>query len=223
MNILQCNAWGDRMERRNLVWRDGIFFFCWRVTGTLRDRATRELSMNRMRLFLFGLIGLIVMCQGAAWADYLDTWHWRNPLPQGHTLLSVAYGNNTFVAVSDNGTILTSSDGIAWSKRTSHTARALNSVTYGGGIFVAVGNYNTVVTSPDGITWTTRDPGIPPHPPVPPQTVGDPRTVTLTGVSYGNGTFVAVGTYEIIITSTDGATWSTRNLVESGYQLKSVA
>lgn len=42
----------------------------------------------------------------------LDNWHWRNPLPQGNTLFGVTYGNGTFVAVADYGTIITSPDGV---------------------------------------------------------------------------------------------------------------
>jgi photosystem II stability/assembly factor-like uncharacterized protein len=60
----------------------------------------------------------------------------------------VTYGNGTFVAVGRNGTILTSRDGVNWTRRTSPTRDWLNSVTYGNGRFVAVGDYGTILTSP---------------------------------------------------------------------------
>jgi photosystem II stability/assembly factor-like uncharacterized protein len=90
----------------------------------------------------------------------------------------VTYGNNIFVAVGDNGTILTSTDGVSWTRRTSPTTQGLYSVTYGNGLFVAVGNNGTILTSTDGVNWTQRTSG----------TSND-----LYGVTYGNGIFVAVG------------------------------
>jgi hypothetical protein len=41
-------------------------------------------------------------------------WEWVNPLPQGNNLNSVIYGNGIFMAVGGKGTVLTSSDGVAW-------------------------------------------------------------------------------------------------------------
>ncbi len=72
-------------------------------------------------------------------ANPLDNWHWRNPLPQGNILNGITYGNGTFVAIGQFGTILTSSDGASWTQRSSGTTEWLNGVTYGNGTFVAVG------------------------------------------------------------------------------------
>jgi hypothetical protein len=149
---------------------------------------------STLSVLLLSAILLLTLMPSVGLADYLDTWHWRNPIPQGHTLLSVAYGNNTFVAITDNGTILTSPNGATWTRRSSGTAKALNGVTYGGNLFVAVGSYGTILTSPDGITWTSQNSGV--------------SDKMLYGVTYGGGTFVAVGTRETIISSTDGVTWT---------------
>ncbi len=67
-------------------------------------------------------------------------------------LYGVTYGNSTFVAVGDHGTILISPDGGTWTPRTpySGTTENLSGIAYGNGIFVAVGFYGTVLTSPDG-------------------------------------------------------------------------
>jgi hypothetical protein len=54
-------------------------------------------------------------------------------------LYCVTYGNGTFVVVGSGGTILTSSDGVTWTQRTSGTSNRLYGVTYGNGTFVAVG------------------------------------------------------------------------------------
>jgi hypothetical protein len=60
----------------------------------------------------------------------------------------VTYGNGTFVAVGEGGTILTSPDGVSWTARTSGTSNWLDGVAYGNGLFVAVGDRGTILTSP---------------------------------------------------------------------------
>jgi hypothetical protein len=136
--------------------------------------------MKAMKLLWVGLIVLFVnfFFPYFSIADPLDNWHLRNPLPQGNNLSGVAYGNGTFVAVGELGTILTSPDGVTWTIRTSGTSAYLSGVAYGNGTFVAVGELGTILTSPDGVTWTIRTSG---------------TTYSLNGVAYGNGTFVAVG------------------------------
>jgi hypothetical protein len=103
----------------------------------------------------------------------------------------VTYGNGTFVAVGDGGTILTSPDVASWTQRTSG-GQSLYGVAYGKGLFVAVGGYSdpwssasVILTSPDGASWTQRTSG------------GN----ALFGVTYGNGLFVVVGMYGTILTS----------------------
>ena len=100
-----------------------------------------------------------------------------------------------FVSVGWKGTILTSSDGISWTYRTSGTSNYLDGVTYGNGLFVTVGWKGTILTSPDGTTWTKRSSGI---------------SDRLMGVTYGNGLFVTVGWEGTILTSSDGISWDNR-------------
>ena len=108
-------------------------------------------------------------------------------------ILSVTYGNGMFVAVGKSGSIVTSTDGITWTKQTSPVSSTLIAVTYGNGMFVAVGESGSIVTSTDGITWTK-------------QTLKD-RSI-LNAVTYGNGMFVAVGENNLSVRSTDGITWT---------------
>ena len=77
-----------------------------------------------------------------------------------------------FVTVGHSGTILTSSDGITWTERTSGTSNSLGGVTYGNGTFVTVGGTGTTLTSPDGNSWTKRTSG---------------TYNSLYDVTYGNG------------------------------------
>ena len=120
-------------------------------------------------------------------------------------LRGVTYGNSTFVAVDDGGTILTSADGVIWTTRASDIAWELSGVTYGNSTFVAVGapeskGYggfgDNIFTSADGVTWTDAE---------------DRFNESLTAVAYGNSTFVAVGWWwGQIITSPDGVEWKSR-------------
>ena len=74
-------------------------------------------------------------------------------------LYGVAYGNSTFVAVGQSGTILTSTDGETWESQTSGTSNYLYGVAYGNSTFVAVGLSGTILTSTNGTSWTTRTSG----------------------------------------------------------------
>ena len=57
-----------------------------------------------------------------------------------YDLNGVTYGNNTFVAVGQSGTVRTSSDdGATWDNGTSGTTKWLYEVAYGNSTFVAVG------------------------------------------------------------------------------------
>ncbi len=121
----------------------------------------------------------------------------------------IAYGNATFVAISDSA-IMTSADGIIWTKSPGTNLVTLRGVTYGNNGFVAVGDQITAaarrvimtMTSTDGVTWTS-------------QTLGDADAVglyiSLSAITYGNGIFVAVGP-GTILTSPDGISWNNRSL-----------
>lgn len=109
-------------------------------------------------------------------------------------LQAVTYGNGTFVAVGESGTILTSGDGRRWAKQSSGTDKALYAATYGNGTFVVVvGANGTILTSRDGKAWARREAG---------------TSEFLTAATYGNGTFVAVGDYGTVLTSRDGRVWA---------------
>ena len=65
-----------------------------------------------------------------------------------------------YVVVGASGTILTSTDTVTWTSRTSGFANELYAVAYGNGVFVAVGDsYSSsdysVIQSTDGINWST--------------------------------------------------------------------
>ena len=78
--------------------------------------------------------------------------------PYTKKLNSVAYGGNgdiRYVAVGDEGSIISSSDGKTWYKRISTTAEDLASVKWitNYNYWLAVGVGSTICYSADGITW----------------------------------------------------------------------
>ena len=110
-----------------------------------------------------------------------------------------------FVAVGDNGTILTSPDGTTWAKRNSGTSEEFLGVTYGNGIFLTIGLDGNILISPDGTTWTE----------------GSYENSYSYGffkaATYGNGLFVTVSKNGAIQTSPDGTTWTERTSGISGW------
>jgi hypothetical protein len=87
-------------------------------------------------------------------------------------LFSIAYGNETFVAVGFER-IATSLDGVAWTLL--ETPYRLRGVDYWNMTFVAVGD--SILTSRDGLAWVERK----------------TESKDWYGITHGNGTFVAVG------------------------------
>src|SRR5512143_3847216 len=144
-------------------------------------------------LFVFVLAGFLSLMHGcggggaetptppptppspAAVDKALSTWHWRNPLPQGSNLGAMTYGNGTFVAMTADGSVVTSSEGLSWTLHSlDFTNEYLNivAVTFGKGIFLALSDDGTTFISPDGITWTL-------------EYKASTRQVQLFGVTYG--------------------------------------
>jgi hypothetical protein len=136
----------------------------------------------------------------------LDNWHWRNPLPQGNSLLDVAANGERYVAVGDHGAIITSQDGETWYEQASGTLATLRAVAFGAGRFVAVGDLGTILTSTNGTNW---------------QFATATNLITLRGVTYADNAFLAVGDNGIILSSADAVAWSA---VHTGpYSLDDVA
>ena len=92
--------------------------------------------------------------------------------------------------------ILTSPDGILWTRRSLGTnlwpRRTVYDLAFGNHTFVAVGYGETLLTSSDASTWTNFLPA---------------WDFAFNGVAYGNNTFVVVGTY-VTLSSRDAASWS---------------
>ena len=122
--------------------------------------------MSFKDIILITLTFLIMGCDGSYESNKDEMVNELN------TTKSIKYVAVKYVAVGAGGTILTSSDGISWTSRTSGTSQPLTGISYGGSTFVAVGASGTILTSSDGTSWTSRTSG---------------TSQALSGVSYGKG------------------------------------
>jgi len=96
----------------------------------------------------------------------------------GGGLYGVAWSGAGYAAVGDGGVVLTSVDGVAWTRGLAGTGQVLNAVTWTGDRFVAVGASGTLAESADGADWTVIDSG----------TVN-----SLYGVAFVGGRLLALG------------------------------
>ena len=100
-----------------------------------------------------------------------------------------------WVAVGNNGAIVTSADGATWTPHGIGGSALLNAVAYGDGRFVAAANDEYFYVSQDGVTWTPVFSGL---------------LDSLTGITYANGLFVAVSEGGSTLSSPDGLNWPER-------------
>ena len=95
---------------------------------------------------------------------------------------SIAFGNQTFVALDVNGLVFTSTDATSWTlSRSEIDGSQWASVTFGNGRFIAVAlatGVNNVMYSISGTEWIQ---------------ISDAPDYSWFGVTYGNGLYVAVG------------------------------
>ncbi len=164
--------------------------------------------MNSKPFVKFSFAG--ALCALLHWitlADPLAIWHQRNSLSQTNPLFSVVYGNGLFVAVGESGTVLTSPDGIAWSRQNSGTSANLGPIIYGSGVFLVRGP-NVLFRSNDGTTWTSS-----------PWAGEEP----IDWLDFANDRFFVFahdlrvnGDHAIIFTSTDSTNWTRFNTGLSG-------
>jgi len=103
----------------------------------------------------------------------------------------VAFVNGDFIAVGQQGTMLTSHDGVTWTARNTGTTNNLWQVAYGAGTYIAVGDGGTIISSVNSATWTKQ---------------ASPTTKALYAIYFGgNDTFVVAGELGTIAYSTSGA------------------
>lgn len=123
-----------------------------------------------------------------------SSWIRRNPLPTGANLNDVAFGNGTFVAVGDGGTIVTSSDdGITWTTVPSPTTEFLIAVTFKENTFIGLTYFGSIIHSVDGAVWSAGG--------------AIPQTTGINDIAHNGEVVVVVGS------SSDHPIWISPDLV----------
>ncbi len=124
----------------------------------------------------------------------------------------IRFLNGQFLAVDNQGRLVTSSDAITW---TEHIIPGLSvngqltAVTYGNGRYVVVGMNGIIASSTDTITWTTSS------------SISTSRY--FFDVAFLNGKFFAVGQGGMTYTSTDGITWASLTVSALNYNTSATA
>ncbi len=110
------------------------------------------------------------------------------------SLDSIAFRDGLWVAVGDDGTILTSPDGSTWTPQSAPTTIDLNQIIATDTGFIVCGASGTILTSPDGFTWTER-------------TTPDSWPI-LNGIAlHGSEVLCPSGSGEVLRSEDDGLTW----------------
>ena len=191
-------------------------------------QSTKQIRQSVAAALTVLLLALNFGCGKTTYVDGLDTWHQRDtPLQPDDVLTAVAFGAGTFVAVGDEaatgqGIILTSPDGVNWSRAFADVAFPLLGVTYGNGLFVAAGA-GILFTSPDAVNWTRRflDSNY------------NFRSVSFFVTDEGRPLFMAVGWGPseanpyylggVALVSSDGLAWTSGDLAAPAEMAESVA
>jgi len=129
-----------------------------------------------------------------------QTWSVGGNLPASTTWTSVTYGAGKFVAVASGGTQAASVTDPTenWSSRTLPASTDWSSVAFGNNRFVAVSSTSgtDAAYSLNGETWTAS-------------TI---ISTDYTAITYGQGTFLAVGSTTTAASSPDGIVWTSRTI-----------
>ena len=146
----------------------------------------------------------------ATFASSSDGLHWTARNAAGiDSWSSVGYGNGVYAicsAGSSTSAFETSQNGQNWSSGSSINSVTLRALTFGGQQWVVVGDGGKIYTSPTAQTWAIQT---------------SPNSSSWTGVTYGNGLYVAwasAGTTAAnsLITSTDGTNWGAQTISFAG-------
>jgi hypothetical protein len=181
--------------------------------GTTWTTITNGATTRRLFGTAYGAGRYIMVGAKGAIISATDVMPWSAVTsPTADRIEDVIFANGLFVAVGENGTILTSSSGESgsWAIQTRGATSDLDGLAVANGLAVAVGKNNTILTSTNGTDWVRR------------VTPESEASSGWHGVGYGDGKWIVVGTSPNILVSTDGVNWETRPLGFLSNYLKSI-
>jgi uncharacterized repeat protein (TIGR02543 family) len=177
---------------------------------------TRTLRLAGKKGWLIGLLAIVciaAMPTSTILADAppVNSWKLVADDVTSNELWKVERFGNRFIAVGQNGTILTSEDGVNWTGETDLITGKINAVAFGTPGYVAVGEFGAgfgkILFSESGDNW---------------EPVDYEDGLKLSDIIWANNMFVAVGDHGTILTSTDGKNWEHRKY-EEGTHFFSIA
>lgn len=120
-----------------------------------------------------------------------------NNIAGAKNLQDVAWLGNRYIAVGNNGAIVTSNgDGSVWTLQDAGGGvvnTSFNAVSSDGNIIIIVGSNGTILNSDDAVTWTEQ---------------AKPLNNDLNDITWDGTQFVVVGSNDTVLTSPDGLTWT---------------
>lgn len=189
--VRQGGAWGNTMN--SVVW-SGNRFMAAGTFGTTQTSADGIAWTGTPFLSSWDLTGvtwfkdqfIVVGLNGAIFTSAIVP-------AEANSLYAIASSETQAVTVGALGTILTSSDGISWTTRSSNITTHLYGVASGGSQFIAVGDLGTILTSSDLVTWTKQTSG---------------TSTRLRGITWTGSEYIAVGDSGAILTSPNSTSWT---------------
>lgn len=183
---------------------DGFTYISRSVDLVTWSTPSQPFPSNRMRDITFGNGIFVIVGDGANYTSTVGqvnyssdgiTWNASNSsVAPTNAWQKVIFAGGVFIATSNNGVFMRSTDAITWSTVTVPN-RYWTSITYGNGKFVAIsstlGSTGQVIVSPDGNTWTPQNTSV---------------NKSWTDITYGNNLFIAVDGSGSI-SSSDAITW----------------
>lgn len=202
----------------------------WVIPSTIAS-STCRIKISTLNGSTFGISGVFTIAGGA----------WLPGNGPSGIYYGTAYGYSRHIGVGNQGRVVYSTDGIAWTQSTSPTTSALNDIYFNGQYFVTVGENTSVFVCNSNWQWLSRQGNLPQGKGINGVTFGNNRwiavgdsgfiikgntdasvwtVVTLTqpypdllDITYGNNVFAAVGKDKTILTGSDGVQWVSRKLV----------
>ena len=129
-------------------------------------------------------------------------WVWVNPLPQGNDINDMIWDGSRFVGVGNNGTVITSADGLSWNVLASGSSANLEAIVWNGSQYITVGANGAILSSTNAQRWLA---------------ISTTYTGSLTDILWDGTRFVAVGNApDGVLSSTDGIAWTISNTTFAG-------
>lgn len=195
---------------------DGV---TWAMQPTLNNIIVDDIAYGNG---LFVAVGAICGKGTGTVLTSRDGVQWNQNAGLDTQLNNIVYGNGRFVLLGSDDNY-TSTDGVDWTPAPNHALfiQTDTKLVFSKDVFVDLKEDGTQsAISQDGINWQVQDTGLLDAYGNNPMSIGVP-TVSVAGLAYGNGLFVAVGMFDlggvpqgtnpIVITSPDATTCTMKN------------